>query len=1041
MNTILPAFRSRAGFLLSKLNEKSLIALYCILFITCISAKAQVSGRIYKDYNANGVWDSTATHLDEGRAGTVVRVYDNKGILKGSTTTNADGKYLIPNVSGNLRLQVTLPPYYTDGFITSANKNSQSSVQFIKAPATNVDLGMNFGDDYCGNDPKMIVSCYAVGIGGQSEDAIVTLPYNASGTDPSVKQMMNSPMQSMGCLWGGAYQKTSGSFFTGAFMKRHAAFGEGGPSAIYVTKNADKPNIAQSEIYIKLSDFGYDVGQDPHPRGTVNNDYNFQMDTGSIVYAGKRYTATDLVGKMSLGDIDLTTNGEYMFVSNLWNCKIYRIHIGNPHKPGSAITAADIVEYDIPHPWDETPVTGVGLARPFGFCPRQGKMYVGIVCDASISQNRDDLKARIYEMDYDNPAIPNWKLLIEFSLNYIKGFATGELQNESNKWYPWFREGEEWWSPGLPDFLKTKYISYPMPMLSDIEIDADGSMVVAFMDRFAHQTRLAGTDAYGNHHGTFGFDPRVGGDVLRIGNCNGVWTLENNGSVCGGTPSAGKDNNEGIGGGEFYVGDGNAPLGHNELSVGSLAFLPGSREMVLASTDPIGPYSAGMTWLSSVDGRKNRAYELLEGLSALIADAPVGYGKAASIGDVNMVCKLSPLEIGNRLWRDDNGNGIQEAGEPGIADVLLELVNDQNMVVGKDTTDINGVYSFNHYNVVDTLGVLKFDLLGPQANSHYSVKVKGKVGVPAPTAAPTIKGGRVAAYSGTSTNDGGKLIDDSVLGNANAGSGPDQDLLDSDGVLTGNDGEIDVITLDIGQSNHSYDFAYCPLPKVDLVVQKATCDPVKDIPLNNASIIFSNTQFSHKVGYSSGTTYTGPLFDNAKDINSTTTFTIDSLPGSTTDQVYTVRVFNASDDCARDIQVTIEGTVCVPCQITGTANAALIVVYNNGTPSDPTDDYFTVSVQANATNSGAADLYEIVINANPDGTGGTVLNTGGTYYNQPVKVGLGKELKANSQAIKLTVRDAVKVACVNSVSVQADPFRLECKPDICTPLKTVRTDN
>jgi SdrD B-like domain len=1026
MHKISPALRRRAGFLLSKLIEKSLFALLFILFVFCIDVNAQVSGRIYKDYNANGVWDSTATHLDQGRLGTLVQVYDKKGILKGSTTTKADGKYFIPNVTGDLRLQVTLPAYYTDGFITNANKNSQSNIQFIKAPATNVDLGMNFGDDYCGADPKMIVSCYAVGIGGQSEDAIVSMPYSASGQDHSLLSMMQSPIALMGSLWGGAYQKESGSFFTASFMKRHAAFGVGGPSAIYITKNADNPSIASSEVYIKLSDFGINVGSDPHSIP------NYQMDT-----VNANGNPCDLVGKMSLGDIDITNDGEYLFVTNLWDCTIFRIHIGNPHKPGSAITAADIVKYDIPHPWDEV---NVGLARPFGFATRQGKVYVGMVCDASKSQKRSDLKARVYEMSPDDPANPNWTLLIEFSLDYRKGQATGE-RPESVFWYPWTTPEQTWFSPSLPAFMKEKYISYPMPMLSDIEIDADGSMVVALMDRFAHQSRLAGTDAFGNHHGTGGFDPRVGGDVLRIGKCNGVWTLENNGSVCGGIPTAGKDNNEGVGGGEFYLGEGNPTLGHNELSVGSLAFLPGSREMVLASTDPIGSYSAGVTWLHNETGVKNRAFEILEGLSSLIANAPVGYGKAASIGDINMLCKPSPLEIGNRLWRDDNGNGIQEAGEPGIANVLLELVNDQNKVVGKDTTDINGVYSFNHYNVVDTMGVLKPNRLGPQSNTHYSIRVKGKVGIVAPTLAPAIKGARVAAYSGSSTNEGGKLIDDSILGNANAGSGPFQDLLDSDGILTGSDGVIEVITEGIGQSNHSYDFAYCPLPKLDLVAQKATCDPITDKPQNNASITLSNMQFSQKVGYSLGTVYTGPLYTNAKDLSFKTVFKIDSLAGSPNDLIYTVRVFNASDDCARDLQVTVAGTVCVPCQITGIANATSITVYNNGTPSDSADDYFTVSVQANATNAGAAELYEVVINANPDGTGGTVLNTGGTYYNQSVKVGLGKELKANSVAIKLTVRDAIKPACVNSVSVQADPFRLDCKPDICLPLKIIRTDN
>ena len=62
---------------------------------------------------------------------------------------------------------------------------------------------------------------------------------------------------------------------------------------------------------------------------------------------------------------------------------------------------------------------------------------------------------------------------------------------------------------------------------------------------------------------------------------------------------------------------------------------------------------------------------------------------------------------------------------------------------------------------------------------------------------------------------------------------------------------------------------------------------------------------------------------------------------------------------------------------------------NNDTPSNPTDDYFTVSVQANAVSSGSEGLYEVVVNANPDGTGGTVLDIGGTPYNLPVRVGGG----------------------------------------------------
>jgi SdrD B-like domain len=1034
MYNFVPLFGRWATLCLFK-HITRLFATFLLFSLVVSSLHAQVSGRVYKEYNANGTWDSTATYLDQGRAGTKVDVYDSKGVLKGSALTDADGKYTIPNVTGNLRVHISPPAYYTDGFITKKNQASQSSIQFVKAPATNVDLGINFADDYCGDNPKMVVACYAVGIGGQSEDAVVTIPYNASGTDPSLKTMMNSPMQFMGSVWGGAYQKESGSFFSSAFMKRHAAFGAGGPSAIYVTEDADQPAIAQTSVYIKLSDFGYNVGTDPHPRGALS-DYNYQMDTGSVVIDNIKYSSFDLVGKMSLGDIDFTNDGEYLFVANLWNCKIYRIHVGNPHKPGSQITAADIVEYDIPHPWDEV---NVGFARPFGFCARQGKMYVGIICDAMHTQNRNDLKARIYEMTPDNVSNPNWTLLIDFPLTYTKGIATGELPTQSNKWYPWTKTNAPWYSPSLPAYLTTKYVSYPMPMLSDIEIDADGSMVVAFMDRFAHQTRLGGTDAFGNHHGTYGFDPRIGGDILRIGKCNGVWTLENNGSVCGGTPSIGQNNNEGPGGGEFYQGDGNYNLGHQELSVGSLAFLPGSREMIVASTDPIGPYSAGMTWLNNETGAKNRAYEVLEGLSALIANAPVAYGKAASIGDVNMVCKVSPLEIGNRLWRDDDGDGIQDAGESGITDVVLHLVNADNQIVGRDTTDINGVYSFNHFNVVDTLGA-RPNRLGVQPKTKYTIRVKGKAGAAATTSsiAQPIKGGRVAAAARVavvdSLNNGGKLIDDAILGNSNAGTGPFQDLVDSDGIISGLDGIITMTTEAVGESNHSYDFAYCPLPKLNLVAQKATCDPVTDKVMNNGSITLSDIQFAKKVAYSLGTVYTGPLFTNATDLNFQTSYTISGLAGSATAQIYTVRVFNASDSCSRDVLVTIDGTICTPCKLTTTAKATSIVVNNNATLTDITDDYFTVLVKADAVNPGAADLYEVVINANADGTGGTVLNVGGTSYGSDVRVGLLKQLKANGQPIKLTFRDKNKPACVETLNVQADPFTLGCKPNICTPL-------
>ena len=1033
MNILSPFSVGRANSCLSK-RFKKLFTTISFLLLLSSYGRAQISGRIYKDFNANGCWDSTATHLDQGRIGTQVEVYSKTGNLIASTTTDANGKYFIPNIKGDVRVHLIPATYYTDGFITKKNQGSQSSIQFVKAPAINIDLGMNYADDYCGTNPQVVVPCYVVGIGNvlTPNDGLALFDYGASGTDHSQIKMPNASLSVIGSTWGGAYQKETGSFFMASFMKRHANFGIGGTGAIYITKNVADPVNSSTELYLNLSNFGINTGSDPHSAP------NYQLDT-----IGVNGNPFDDVGKIGLGDLDISNDGKYLYVVNLKERKLHEVFIDNPHKPAGSITAADIKSWSIPSGFDEL---NKGIGRPFGLCFRQEKIYVGVVCDASISKDSNDLKARVYEMK-PKDAVPNWILDIEIPLNYRKGIATGE-RPESGKWYPWI---SDWYVAGQPEFMRgmpnptiDKYVAYPMPLLSDIEIDADGSMILAFTDRFSHQVRFAGVDAHGKHHGTYGFDPRLGGDILRANRCDGTtWVLENNATLCGNS-SLGKNNNQGVNGGEFYFGDSNDALGHYELSVGSLAFLPGSREIMLASTDPIRSYSAGVTWLSNENGSKKRAFEIISELDNIINQAPVNYGKASSLGDINMICAVSPLEIGNRLWRDDNGNGIQDAGEPGIRDVVLHLVNADNQIVGKDTTDINGVYSFNHFNVVDTLGA-KPNRLGPQPKTAYKIKVKGKAGAKATPLAITQppKSGRVAATSTSfrvaavdSLNKGGQLIDDAVLGNANAGSGSAQDLLDSDGIISGEDGVIDVVTGDVGVSDHSYDFAYCPLPKVDLVAQKATCNPITDKIQKNASITLSNLQFAQKVGYSAGLTYLGPLFSSATELNAKTTFTIDSIQGSSTDQIFTVRIFNATDACSRDVQVKIQATICTVCKINATANATSILVNNNGTPSDPTDDYFTVSVQANATSSGSAGLYEVVVNANPDGTGGTVLNVGGTSYNSPIKVGIGKELKANSQPIKLTLRDMNKPACVENVTVQADSFRLECKPVICLPLMT-----
>lgn len=56
----------------------------------------------------------------------------------------------------------------------------------------------------------------------------------------------------------------------------------------------------------------------------------------------------------------------------------------------------------------------------------------------------------------------------------------------------------------------------------------------------------------------------------------------------------------------------------------------------------------------------------------------------------------TPATLGNFVWNDINYNGIQDANEPGIANVKVELYNQNNVLVQTKTTDGQGRYTFTN---------------------------------------------------------------------------------------------------------------------------------------------------------------------------------------------------------------------------------------------------------------------------------------------------------------------------------------------------------
>jgi CSLREA domain-containing protein len=60
-----------------------------------------------------------------------------------------------------------------------------------------------------------------------------------------------------------------------------------------------------------------------------------------------------------------------------------------------------------------------------------------------------------------------------------------------------------------------------------------------------------------------------------------------------------------------------------------------------------------------------------------------------------MVCSAA---IGDFVWQDDNEDGVQDGGEPGIEGVTVRLYNNANTLIATTTTDVNGAYLFNAIN-------------------------------------------------------------------------------------------------------------------------------------------------------------------------------------------------------------------------------------------------------------------------------------------------------------------------------------------------------
>jgi fimbrial isopeptide formation D2 family protein/uncharacterized repeat protein (TIGR01451 family) len=89
------------------------------------------------------------------------------------------------------------------------------------------------------------------------------------------------------------------------------------------------------------------------------------------------------------------------------------------------------------------------------------------------------------------------------------------------------------------------------------------------------------------------------------------------------------------------------------------------------------------------------------GNDALDSDANPANGRTASVtlvsGAVDTTLDAGvyrPATLGDRVWEDTDGDGIQDAGEPGVAGATVQLLDANGTILGSTVTGADGRYAF-----------------------------------------------------------------------------------------------------------------------------------------------------------------------------------------------------------------------------------------------------------------------------------------------------------------------------------------------------------
>ena len=650
-----------------------------------------VSGIVYEDADLSGAFDGA----DIGVAGVGIRAFDDLGDEVGTATTGSDGTWsleLATAHTGIVRVEFETPADRMAALVAGIEGASGSSIQFVAPGATEVNFGV-FDPASTGVIEEMAsISMNQGPLSYQSTNRVIGIsPWNPptviSGGRPVAADQSGGNVETLstkadtGNTWGLAYQPATKLFWNSAFIRRHAALGPEGVGGLYVV-NRDGEQVASfdlADLGLVLQDPGSDFSDTARDiREDLNSvisptDPNVTYPARSYLHLSRDIPGYSAVGKVGVGDIDISDDGEYLWLTNLYERKIHRIALGGTE---TAPTLGAVQSWSVDD--GHTCAGSTSPLRPFGLDPQgDGSVVVAAVCTNESANALDKPlpgDGVVLSIDPSATGAAAWTNLtsIDFDIPHTYDYCS-TAAGFTCTWKAW---SDDW--SAMQSVAKTgSQYWWTQPMPVNIETLPDGSFVVGISDRMSYQG------------GNANFQPLdvanpgyqtawTAGQVMLLCSTSTGWLQESGGSCSGNTEYTSART------GGFFVQD----FGHPKTVIGGLAY--GDGRVAIGSMDPANYFTGGIRWDSTTTGAQVNALDLW--LPNNTSTTPL-FGKSSGVGDLEAITGAAPLQIGNRIWFDIDGNGIQDPGEDPVVGVTIRLY-DGDTLVATAVTNERGEYYF-----------------------------------------------------------------------------------------------------------------------------------------------------------------------------------------------------------------------------------------------------------------------------------------------------------------------------------------------------------